>query len=523
MNTRMTFAAVLIAVGPSLAPASLFAQIGARFPSEKKTVPDPVTGVPLMFLTSRQADDFGDHKIYQTHPDWTSDGKWVIFRSNRAPGQAMAVNEESGAIVQLTDKGYEGMLCLARHTMKLYHFLDVSAPVTQRNGPGRPPPAAAEAQGAPGAGGPPPGAQNGQGRAGGFIRSHGPFEIIETDLPKVFADSEAGAIQPASAYERICCTLPEGLYADGDMGIDATDNFIYLRVTGDGVLKQVPEGMTPAAWFTKYLGHQPDEIPSRMGGMGGPRSPWTGLVSINLQTGELKWVTVAPVNINHTQTNPWVPGEIVFAWETGGKAAQRAWTVMSDGTGLHPIFPEQRFDWVTHEAVITKDEVAIAILGLRRPVFEGAPPSPGMPGRENQPMPPSMGQNPAGGDDHPTGVGIVNLRTRQMRIVGQLPMGNPGRSIWHVNGSGDGRWAVADDFMFRLWIVDRHTGEMMMLADLGHCTRAADHVHPTFNADSTKIEFQNALLSANGHSLNMCVVRVPQTWLARTYTDKVPE
>ena len=148
---------------------------------------------------------------------------------------------------------------------------------------------------------------------------------------------------------------------------------------------------------------------------------------------------------------------------------------------------------------------------------------PGLPGRENLPMPPAMSQNPAGGDDHPTGVGIVNLRTREMRIIGQLPMGNPGRSIWHVNGSGDGRWAVADDFMFRLWIIDRHTGEMMLLADLGHKTTAADHVHPTFNADSTKIELQNALLSANGHSLNMCVVHVPQAWLGRTYTDKVPE
>ena len=523
MNTKMLSAAASIAVFASLSPLPLSAQIGARFPSEKKAVEDPVTGTQLTFLTSRDAPDFGDHKIYQTHPDWTSDGKWVIFRSNRAPGQAMAVNEESGVIVQVTEKGYEGMLCLARHSMKLYHFVDVSAPVTQRNGPGRPPSPAAAAQDAPPAAGQPPVGQGQRGGAGGFMRSHGPFEIIETDLPKVFADSEAGTLQPASAYERVCCTLPEGLYADGDMGIDATDNFIYLRVTGDGVLKQVPEGMTPAGWFAKYLGHQPDEIPSRMGGMGGPRSPWTGLVSIDLQTGGLKWVTVAPVNINHTQTNPWVPGEIVFAWETGGKAPQRAWTVMADGTGLHPVYPEQRFDWVTHEAVITRDEVAIAILGLRKPVFEGAPPSPGLPGRENSPMPPSMSQNPAGGDDHPTGVGIVNLRTREVRIIGQVPVGNPGRSIWHVNGSGDGRWAAADDFLFRLWIIDRHTGEMRMLADMGHKTTAADHIHPTFSADSTRIEIQSAMLSSNGHALNICVVPVPRSWLARTYTDKAPE
>ena len=520
MKTKILIATALIAGGASLLPLSLCAQIGTRFPSEKKIVPDPVTGTPLTFLTSREAPDFGDHKIYQTHPDWTSDGKWVIFRSNRVPGQAMAVNEESGVIVQVTDKGYEGMLCLARHSMKLYHFLDVSGPVTQRNGPERPPRAAATAPSALPPGSPPPAAQDTTGRAEGFVRSHGPFQIIETDLPKVFADSEAGTIQPASSYERVCCTLPEGLYADGDMGIDATDNFIYLRVSGDEVLKHVPAGLTPAEWFTKYLGKQPDAVPSRM-----PETtnPWRGLVSINLKTGELQWVTVAPLNINHTQTNPWVPGEIVFAWETGGKAAQRAWTVMADGTGLHPVYPEQRFDWVTHEAVITKDEVAIAILGLRQPVFEGAPPAPGLPGRENSPMPPSMSQNPAGGDDHPTGVGIVNLRTREMRIIGQVPIGNPGRSIWHVNGSGDGRWAAADDFLFRLWVIDRHTGEMLMLADMGHKTTAADHIHPTFSVDGTKIEIQSAMLSPNGHSLNICVVPLPRSWLARTYTDKAPE
>jgi oligogalacturonide lyase len=65
------------------------AQIGRRFPSEKKIVSDPVTGIPLTFLTSTPA---GDSKIYQTHHQWTSDGKWVIFRSRRVPGQAMAVN-----------------------------------------------------------------------------------------------------------------------------------------------------------------------------------------------------------------------------------------------------------------------------------------------------------------------------------------------------------------------------------------------------------------------------------------------
>src|SRR6187551_2990049 len=93
------------------------AQIGKRFPSERKEVTDPVTGTKLIFLTSTQS---GDSKIYQTHNQWTSDGQWLIFRSNRVKGEAMAVNEKTGDMVQVTEGGYTGMLNIARKSMKLY-------------------------------------------------------------------------------------------------------------------------------------------------------------------------------------------------------------------------------------------------------------------------------------------------------------------------------------------------------------------------------------------------------------------
>ena len=78
------------------------AQIGRRFPSEKKIVKDPVTGVMLTFLTSSA---HGDAKIYQTHNQWTSDGEWLIFRSNLSRGEAIAVNEKTGELVQVTEGG----------------------------------------------------------------------------------------------------------------------------------------------------------------------------------------------------------------------------------------------------------------------------------------------------------------------------------------------------------------------------------------------------------------------------------
>ena len=135
--TKVPLLALLTFAASTLLATSASAQIGRRFPSEKKIVQDPVTGVPLTFLTSTPA---GDSKIYPTHHQWTADGKWVVFRSNRVRGQAMAVNEETGDIVQVTEGGYSGMLCLADHSMNLY-FL--------RN-PGR---LLADASGAPGSGG----------------------------------------------------------------------------------------------------------------------------------------------------------------------------------------------------------------------------------------------------------------------------------------------------------------------------------------------------------------------------------
>ena len=99
----------------------------------------------------------------------------------------------------------------------------------------------------------------------------------------------------------------------------------------------------------------------------------------------------------------------------------------------------------------------------------------------------------AGTPDHPSGLGIVNLRTREMRIIGQVPVGNPGRLDWHVAGSPDGRWAAFDDFQFRLWLIDRHTVKRPCWADLGHKTTARDHIlDPTFSLDSKKIEVQRA-------------------------------
>jgi oligogalacturonide lyase len=484
LTPRIPSAGFVLFAALGLAPFAAASGIGQRFPSEKKIVPDPVTGIPLTFLTSTPA---GDSKIYQTHPQWTADGKWIIFRSNRARGQAFAVNEETGVIVQVTESGYMGMLCVARLSMKLYLMRGAGVGSGQGGGPNPAPKAGgAGVQEVPTAGGPgvQPAPAPGAGERGGPFRSRGPFQIVEVDLAKVFADSEAGSMKPASNYERACGTIPTDLIAGGDMALDANEDFAYFRVTGGDVEQHLPPD-TNIDW---HFG------PRNMGA--GP----AGLRAMNLKTGEVKFVVDVPFQIGHVQTNPWVPGEIVFCWETGGKAPQRTWTVMADGTGLRPLYPEAPYDWVTHEAVITKDEVAIAILGHRKPGVNDA-------------------WGIAGTREHATGLAIVNLRTREMRIAGQTPSGS---GLWHVNGSPDGRWAVGDDFSRSIYLIDRHTSEMIMLST-GHKPTAADHPHPTFSADSTRIEIESAMLSADKRSMNICIIPVPKSWLNRTYSDKVPQ
>lgn len=449
---------------------SVSGQIGTRFPSERKVVKDPATGTMLTFLTSKP---HGDSKIYPTHHQWTADGEWLIFRSNLARGEAMAVNEKTGDLVQVSEGGYTGMLNIARKSMKLYFMRRAAGPATAAN--------AATGNGA-----------NQRG---------GPLEIVEVDLAKVFADSKAGKMKAATAYQRVCGTIAAELGAGGDMALDANEDKVYFKVGRTEAAKH----LAPNTKVAENFG------PRNMGA--GP----AGLMSMDVKTGALKYIVSVPFQIGHVQSNPWVTGEIVFCWETGGKSPQRTWTVLADGTGLRPLYPEADYEWVTHEAVISKDEVAIALMGHRK-VGTGSPSAstagsgtadPKNPGQE-------MGWGPSGTREKPTGLGIVNLRNREMLIVGQTPSGS---GLWHVHGSPDGRWAVGDDFSRSLYLIDRQTREMKMLTT-GHKETAADHLHPTFNPEGTKIQIQSAMLSEDNRTMNICIVPVPEDWLKRPYQKK---
>ena len=97
--------------------------VGKRYPSEKHTILDRVTGRPITVLTSST---FNNSKLYQTHESWTADGKWIIFCSNRGDNgtQLFVVNELTGDIVQLTDNpGIIGRgINLSHKEMKVFYM-----------------------------------------------------------------------------------------------------------------------------------------------------------------------------------------------------------------------------------------------------------------------------------------------------------------------------------------------------------------------------------------------------------------
>ena len=278
------------------------------------------------------------------------------------------------------------------------------------------------------------------------MRPRGPLVIVEIHLDKIFADSAKGAMGPADSYERVCGTIPKEIGAGGNMGLDADEDYVYFSYSGgpasDGVDVNNPV-------YSQYI--EPGTNPPSLTAPGAWAPARSGLASMNLKTGEVKLVIAVPFQIGHVQTNPWVHGEIVFCWETGGKAPQRTWTSIPTARPS-PALPRGAIRLghprSRHHQGRSRDRDEAG----RRAAIRNAGGHP-------------LGQCSATGE-HPSGVGVVNLRTHEIRIVGQVPIGDPGLTIWHVNGSADGRWAAADDFQYRLWVNDRHNGEMLLLASM---------------------------------------------------------
>ena len=440
--------------------------VGRHLPPEGRTIIDKATGLPIHVLTTNPANDA---KPYQTHTTWTADGKWIVFRSDRGGGsQAYIVNEQTGDIIQLTDGPATGTgsLNLSRKVNKLYYMRGGAYynPATET-----------------------------------MVESSTPRQLVELNLDPLIADALAGKPKEAAAYERIICALPDDLRDAGGFALDADESKAYWGVAWGPQPPRPPrpprEKTGAAAVAGDQVGRrqidQDNTDPNqsreaarkRFAELGkGPG----GIRSIDLKTGEIKTVVDVEFRMGHVQTNPWVAGEIIYCHETTGDGPQRTWTVRSDGTGNRPLYVETPDEWITHETVATKDEVMFLIMG-HLPYLR----------------------------EHPTGIAVINLRTNQMKILGQIEEDMGGRGsggFWHCNGSADGNWAVGDSFLGNVYLIDRHTGERILLTT-DHKMKP-DHTHPIFSPDGRRIAIQSGLLT-DGKSLDLMVVDIPEALLKR--------
>jgi oligogalacturonide lyase len=476
------FALLGLALGAAHAAGPNF---GRHYPPEKTSYVDPVTHVTVDVLTTDKADDA---KPYQTHTTWTADGKWIIFRASRGGNgpQIFLLNEQSGDIVQVTDAPGTGTgsLNLSRKEMKLYYM---------RGG----------AQGF------------GRGAATTSATPPPPRQLIESNIGALLTDSLAGKVKDAATYERVVATLPADLRDSGGFALDADESKAYWGVGtgpqgnpanagrrgGGAAAEPAPEAAATATGATipgsnRQMGRaidQPNMDPnvSRESN----RIRWElqgrgqgGIRSIDLKTGEVKTVIDVNFRMGHVQTNPWVPGEIVYCHETTGDAPQRMWFVNGDGTGNRPLYKEDPagWEWITHETFATKDEVMFLIIG-HLPYLR----------------------------ERPTGVAVINLRNNRMSILGQIDENiapdRPG-GFWHCNGSSDGRWAVADTFKGDVYLIDRHSSEITLLTTDHKMT--PDHAHPIFSPDNKRVLIQSGRLT-DGASLDLMSVTLPDSLVNR--------
>ncbi|NDW12043.1 hypothetical protein D0T50_03965 [Bacteroides sp. 214] len=296
MKTFNSFTA-LFAVLLLFTVSSLHAQIGRRFPSEMFTYNDSITGLPVKVLTN--SPEFSDTRIYQTHPQWSYDNKYIAFRSQRSGnGQLFFVHETTGEIIQITDgEGRSGEYNLSRKKGLLY-----------------------------------------------FTRKlkDQPAQVIELDTDRVLADSEKGTMKHHTAYERVVSVWPDSLSISGGMGLDVEEDLLYVGVTPP---YNVETWQNPIDDTNHRIKNHPG-----------------GIRILDVKTGEIRKAFDVDFTMGHVQASPFVTREIVFCHETGGDSPQRMWFGDMAANSYRPLYIESDYEWVTHETIVDANHVYFNVL-----------------------------------------------------------------------------------------------------------------------------------------------------------------
>jgi len=185
---------------------------GQRFPAENFTFKDKVTGVKLNALTTSR---HSNSKMYQTHPQWTADGKYIVFTSDRTSHgderdiQAYAVSMANFEIVQITTGKRGSNLHLGWHKNSAF-----------------------------------------------LLRGN---QLVELELGRLLSDSENGKVGQPEEYEQVLANVPDSIRPSG-LALDAKENRIYFSTRLDKDLSAIYSVDFKTGKTTKLL-----EVPFRIG------------------------------------------------------------------------------------------------------------------------------------------------------------------------------------------------------------------------------------------------------------------
>lgn len=418
------------------------AQFGKCTPSEMTSYKDAQTGHTITVLTDTLQND---RFLYQTDPMWTSDGKYLIFRSSSRAGdkeqeeimsdgkkrkwrptQMFFIEMSTGKIIQATEGTDLGGIYLANKSNRMF----ISR------------------------------------------KQHGKWNMYVMNLDKFFEDVKRQKVGHPTDYESLIGTFPTEMGRPGGFAVDCNDDYAYITVEREGTPEEL-ERMNKNTF--KPEGNQPIKIQPTL----------CGIRKMNLTTGKVEKVIDTEFKVGHIQTSRFTSGEIVFCNETGGDAHQRMWFCTADGKVFKPLYKETALDWVTHETFASKDYVYFNILGFQPRLRKQA----------NGILRINLRT------DDVDLLGQVEMEKDRQAIEGQLV----GRGFWHCNASRDDRWAVGDTFGGNVWLINLQTGERHQL--VSDTKMRPDHAHPSFSPDGTKVLLQSGHFT-NGKRLNLMLVDI---------------
>ncbi|KJD34839.1 biopolymer transporter Tol [Tamlana nanhaiensis] len=259
--------------------------------------------------------------------------------------------------------------------------------------------------------------------------------LIEIDIEAILKDVDHNKVKTPEAYEKVLAKVPSTIKPSG-LGIDANET---------------------AAYFSSKINDEEQAI-----------------YKTEFKTGKTTKLVTVPFRIGHLQNNPYVSGELMYCWETGGDSPQRMWLLSIDENGTvtnRSLYEERATDWVTHEVFMGKDKVLFHLMGHLDRL------------KVNQ-----------------TGIYSIDLRTSKLTFHGQSHVDG---GYWHCNATPDGKWIAGDTFDGKLFRINAENPDDTVLLTQGHRLLSVSpfskeaHLHQSISPDGKWVLFNSSYLTSN--------------------------